>query len=371
MIISTLLMVKNEKKRISVTLESIKNITDSIIVYDTGSTDNTIEIIETFCKNNNIILHIKQGTFVNFEISRNESLDFANTIKDIDFLILLDCNDELKTNKETLLNLLTKHKNEKGFFINQELYNGIGETTSWKNIKIIKHNTGWRYKGVVHEFIYNLTYDYYKTVTFPKQQVKIFQDKLSDDFKSIYRYSKDKELLYNEYLKNPNDTRTTYYLAQTYECLGEIKFAYDYYKIRSYKDNYIEEKFLATYKCGLLSQQLNYTWETSFNWYIKAFEIIQRAEPLVKIADYYKLKQNWILCYMFSETACKIKYPENCKLFVDNFIYDYSRWQILSVCAWYNQSYDIGKMACLKCITHGFDIENNIKNLELYQNKKN
>ena len=194
MIISTLLMVKNEKKRISVTLESIKNITDSIIVYDTGSTDNTIEIIETFCKNNNIILHIKQGTFVNFEISRNESLDFANTIKDIDFLILLDCNDELKTDKQTLLNLLTKHKNEKGFFINQELYNGLGETTSWNNIKIIKHNTGWRYKGVVHEFIYNLTYDYYKIITFPKQQIKIFQDKLSDDFKSIYRYRKDKEL---------------------------------------------------------------------------------------------------------------------------------------------------------------------------------
>ena len=153
--------------------------------------------------------------------------------------------------------------------------------------------------------------------------------------------------------------------------MGEIKSAYDYYKIRSYKDDYIEEKFLATYKCGLLSQQLNYNWETSFIWYIKAFEIIQMAEPLVKIADYNKLKQIWIMCYMFYETACKIRYPENCKLFVDKFIYDYSRWQILSVCAWYNQSYDIGKMACLKCISHGFDKENNIKNLEFYKNIQN
>ena len=36
------MMVKNEKKRLHVSLESIKNVADALIIYDTGSTDETI-----------------------------------------------------------------------------------------------------------------------------------------------------------------------------------------------------------------------------------------------------------------------------------------------------------------------------------------
>ena len=93
--IGVLMMVKNEKLRISVTLESIKNFADCLIIYDTGSSDNTIEICENFSKQNNIPLYLKQGEFVNFEVSRNISHDFADTVEFIDYLLLLDTNDEL------------------------------------------------------------------------------------------------------------------------------------------------------------------------------------------------------------------------------------------------------------------------------------
>ena len=94
--IAVLMMVKNEKKRLNVSLESVKNIADSIILFDTGSTDNTIEIAETFSKKYNIPLRLKQGEFVNFEVSRNEALDFADTFEDVEFVLMLDTNDELR-----------------------------------------------------------------------------------------------------------------------------------------------------------------------------------------------------------------------------------------------------------------------------------
>ena len=66
--IAVLIMVKNEKKRLHVTLESIKNFADSLFIFDTGSTDNTIEICKEFSKKNKIPLRLKEGEFVNFEV---------------------------------------------------------------------------------------------------------------------------------------------------------------------------------------------------------------------------------------------------------------------------------------------------------------
>ena len=40
-------VVKNEEKWIWFAIESIRDIAKEIIIYDTGSTDNTVEIIKT------------------------------------------------------------------------------------------------------------------------------------------------------------------------------------------------------------------------------------------------------------------------------------------------------------------------------------
>ena len=65
--ITALLMVKNESKRIGVTLESLNvDCIDRIAVYDTGSGDNTLDICRDFtCKE----LVIKEGPWINFEYS--------------------------------------------------------------------------------------------------------------------------------------------------------------------------------------------------------------------------------------------------------------------------------------------------------------
>ena len=94
--IALLMMVKNEHKRLHVSLNSVLGYVESIVMYDTGSEDNTIEIASEFCKKNNILFRLKQGTFVDFSTSRNESLEFADSFEDIDYLLLLDSNDELR-----------------------------------------------------------------------------------------------------------------------------------------------------------------------------------------------------------------------------------------------------------------------------------
>ena len=52
-------MVKDESKLIKITLISCLGVVDSLVVYDTGSTDNTVEIIKDFSIKHNIPLHLK------------------------------------------------------------------------------------------------------------------------------------------------------------------------------------------------------------------------------------------------------------------------------------------------------------------------
>ena len=90
--IAVLMMVKNETKRLRVSLDSVRGFADSLVVFDTGSTDDTIAILETFAAESGIPLRLKQGEFVDFSTSRNVSLDFADEFPEIEYLLLLDCN---------------------------------------------------------------------------------------------------------------------------------------------------------------------------------------------------------------------------------------------------------------------------------------
>ena len=97
--VALLMMVKNEHKRLLVSLESTIGYVNSIVVYDTGSTDDTIEILQNFSAKYKIPLRLKQGEFENFAASRNVALDFADTFDDIDYLLLMDTNDEIRGGK--------------------------------------------------------------------------------------------------------------------------------------------------------------------------------------------------------------------------------------------------------------------------------
>ena len=150
--IALLLMMKNEEKRIHVTLESVKDYVKSIVAYDTGSTDNTIQIVKDFCKKTKIKLRLKQGEFVNFSISRNVSLDFADTFNDIDFLLLMDVNDELQNGKK-LIEFATNELNTQTVVYLMCQHWWSGSFNKYYNTRFIKSKSGWRYKGSVHEYL--------------------------------------------------------------------------------------------------------------------------------------------------------------------------------------------------------------------------
>ena len=69
---------KDESHVIERMLNSCKSITDLIVATDTGSTDNTIELIQKFGQENNIPTYVFQRPFDDFEKSRNEDSQMFN-----------------------------------------------------------------------------------------------------------------------------------------------------------------------------------------------------------------------------------------------------------------------------------------------------
>jgi hypothetical protein len=67
--------------------------------------------------------------------------------------------------------------------------------------------------------------------------------------------------------------------------------------------------------------------------------------------------------------ACKLLFPFNQILFIDRRAYDYTRWHLLGIVAYYVGRYKEGKEACLKAL----EMENNeldLKNLIWYMKKE-
>ena len=327
--ISCAIMAKNERKRIETTLTSVKNIAKSIVLYDTGSEDNTIDIEKIFCEKYGIIFRLKKGTFTNFYISRNELLDFCDTFLDVDYLLLLDVNDELRGDKE-LLDYAVSYKNQNttGFLLCQEWLSDINKQDTYYNVRFIKPRTGWRYKGAVHEYIINEINTH--NVVQKLDNIVLYQNRMLDDDKTYHRFTRDRELLLDEYRANPNNSRTVFYLAQTYGCLKEFENALYYYKLRINMKGFWEEKFHSYLRSGEITEILGHPWTVSLGFYISAFECIARVEPLIYIAKYYEKSSHWLLAYTFMHLSSKLKYPEQCILFVNKRGYDYTRWYMLA-----------------------------------------
>ena len=381
--IATLIMVKNEENVIAKTIYSILDVCDSVIIYDTGSTDDTLKLIEeTIIEHNNcnehneISLRIKKGEFTDFSTSRNELISFAEKeTNDISYFLFLDANDEL-VNSEDLFKVCKEYENDdslNAFIINQQWSKtdaaSNSNTTSktiinFKNIRLVKPNKGWRYKGVVHEFLINdsIENDFSKLIKLP-ENIIIFQDRTEDESeKSRNRFEDDKELLLKEYEKDPEDTRTVFYLARTFECLKCIDSAIKFYTLRtsmktvtknenklvSMKDE--EEVYHSHFRLGILNRIKDENSYDSMIHFIKSYEYRKRAEPLLEICKIYIKKKIWDLAYMYCKLACDCKYPKNDVLFVNKLAYDYTRWHYMSVISFNHGDLQYAKYSSLKAL---------------------
>lgn len=373
------LMVKDEEPVIKPTLESyVAGLSEEqksalgFFVFDTGSTDKTIEKAEEFFIENGISnAAIAQEPFVDFATSRNRGLELAEEkFPNAVFLMMPDA-EWYMVNMPALMDFCQEHK--ENVIESSYLVRIMNPSIDFYTQRLLRKSAQLRFGGVVHETIIEGTpYRVPGEIYFDLRPSKTGNDK------SMARWKRDLDLLLKHHNEHPNDPRTTFYLAQTYACLGDLENAHKYYKHRSTLAGWYEENFVTWYRLAQITEWLaqksengEYTWSQALEYYLKAYSYRScRTEPLVRIAQHYLAKGEHALAYLFGHRACEQPYPINDVLFVDKNVYDFERHDVVGISSWYIGEYDMGEKGVRCALENRPEMEHLKKNLKFYEDRK-
>jgi len=286
------MIVKNESKIITRMLKSVLPIIDFYCICDTGSTDNTVEVITNFFAENKIPGKITKEPFKDFGHNRTFSLKQCADIE-AEYLLLLDADMILETkniNIEEFKNSLTLDA--------YCLFQGT-EDFYYKNIRIIKNNPLISYWGVTHEYV--------KLPQGSKEgnieKSKLFINDVGDGGAKIDKFERDIRLLKQGLEELPNDIRYTFYLANSYRDSGQFENAIETYKKRIELGGWIEEVWHSYYSIGNCYKNMNDMPNAIFYW-MKAYEKFpDRIENLYEIIKYFRETSCNRLANVFYEFA--------------------------------------------------------------------
>jgi len=331
-------MIKNEEEAICKTLEPfVEAKFPNFFIYDTGSTDGTIKVVTDFLNLHKCNFIIKQEEFISFGVSRNKSLDYSRDLfPNCKFTLSLDCEWYIK-NPQGIIDFCSSLQEPL-----DECYSVWIQSNLFfcqYRLFVNKHNA--RYFGAVHEVVISHKS---KGICVPKTTYFLYSPTGKGNQKTANRWYRDISLLLKEYKDNNKEPRSTFYLAQTYDCLVEVDVAFKYYKERfEMTTGYDEEKFVAGFRAGKLYKDTN--WSIALKYFLASYaDRPHRIEPLVCIAQHYDSPS---LKYMFAKIACQTL-PNTDQLFIDHQSYETSRWEQLYLSCYHLQFYKEGYDALLK-----------------------
>ena len=199
--LSVCMIVKNEEQLLPRCLNSIKDVVDEIIIVDTGSTDRTVEIAESYGAK--IYHHPWTGSFSE---SRNHSLKYATC----DWILIIDADEELEEDDIPLLNVALRNKECSAIFFQvlSDLPNGVSKNASQR---IFRRGKG-RYEGIVHN---QLVCEGDALIT----QIKIYHSGYNLDKEQMKRkHKRTEDLLKQQIDENPADVYALSNLVRIYRC---------------------------------------------------------------------------------------------------------------------------------------------------------
>lgn len=231
------MIVKNESAIIERALRSAAPFIDSYAICDTGSTDNTIEIIERVMEELGKPGHILKHHWVNFGHNRSEALKAARLQEPDGWAWMLDADDTLHGEPLPDAFWISCPETINAWRIILRHGNIVHQRT-----QIFSNKHPWTYEGAVHEFPKCITGEVIHMLPDSIWQIARCEGARSQD---EFKYVRDAFALRRELETKPNDSRTLFYLAQSFRDAGLIQEAIRVYKERLNVDGWVQEKYVS------------------------------------------------------------------------------------------------------------------------------
>ena len=315
-------IVRNEAKIIERCVASLLPHIDAAIVVDTGSSDDTVWILEDMFRAAGKPLELHGVHFENFEQARNAALKAARESElPWDYLLLSDADMELRVKQPPLLN------GEKG--LSYDIRQVAGPLGYYNRRLLSRHAQGW-YVGVTHEYL-----DVPSDGTLDGAE---FVDH-ADGANRPDKFSRDIALLERALQTETRPgliQRYHFYLAGSYYDSGDFAKAAEHYRLRTTLGGFDEEVWYARYRYAQCLCHLHDT--NGFLWHmLEAYQLRpQRAESLYDLARYFRERGDNLTSLLFSEAGMRLPHPKSDHLFVNDWVYRSGLKEEFAISAYYD-----------------------------------
>ena len=340
------MIVRNESKILFRLFDSVIDLIDAYCICDTGSTDNTKELIKEYFEKKGKPGKIIEEPFRDFGYNRTVALKACESMENVDYILLLDADMILEKNPKLSIEEVKSMIVDDAYYI----YQGSPQFF-YKNVRVVKNNIGCTYKAPTHEYLNTLPGTKYGHI----QRDVLFINDVGDGGSKSDKTDRDIRLLLKGLEDEPNNDRYTFYLANSYRDKGDNLTAIEYYKKRIEIGGWIQEVWFSYYSMGKCYKHLGDNAMAMYNW-LEAYNFYpNRVENLYELIQHYRYegKNNYAYhMFMLADYERK-KNTVWDYLFLQKDIYDYRLDYELSIIGYYcnRDNHDLTK-TCMKVISN-------------------
>lgn len=314
------MIVKDEEQDIERCLDSVAPYIDYWVISDTGSSDNTIEKIKEVMDGHGIPGELHEHKWKDFSTNRNYVLDLARPHADMVWFMDADDNFRALVDDPFENFVMPEHTKWMRFYMESH-------DTHFSRPTMINSKSPAKYYGVLHEYIgfedpdIKTEADYLEGAVMIARSSPLKRDKTKKE-----KYAKDARIFEKELKKNPSDTRSMYYLAQSYALADQGRKAVKAYEKRSkIRDRgNADEVFISLLRIAEIKQALGDPIEQVIDCFIKAWEHTpQRVDPVVGVMELLIKNGRYLYAVSIGETASRLINPSYMTTNVDRADYYY------------------------------------------------
>lgn len=334
------MIVKNEAHII---VKTLNNLCEKInfsywVICDTGSTDNTKELIVDFFKEKNIPGELVEHEWKDF--GHNRTLALESAYNKTDLLFIFDADDEI------VGDLVLPHKYEHdGYTFN------FGNNVVYIRPLLINNRKRWHFVGVLHEYLAcsenstphkNIEGNYYivsgRTGNRSQNPNKYFDD--ANILKKAHY-----DVLETDYGLS---CRYAFYCAQSYKDSGYMDEAIEWYKKCLELNMWLQEKYVSAYAIGNLYMAKNDMKNALKYWYKTIEYDPERIEGIINAINYLTKEGEHLIVNALYHRFKNYNKNLNAKLFMFDACYKDQLEYNNSISAFYANDNDSGYECCKK-----------------------
>lgn len=330
--ISLCIIVKDEEEVITRCLESIKDSVDEIIIVDTGSTDETKNIVRKYTDK------VFDFDWID-DFSEARNFSFSKATKD--YILWLDADEFIDNENKTKLLALKSEITDEIDIISMQTWlcmeNNNPEVILKRN-RLVKRSKNYKWIGVIHEYIDACGNCYDSDIKIIHNKVKSINNRNLEIYRNIIKSGK----LLND--------RDLYYYGKELYYNKLIDEAIEILETFTHKEAYEEEIVDALCKIGECYLYKGLPMKAREYLY-KTFEYIEpRGEILYDLANSFEIEKKYIQAIRWYEIILDLPLPNNC-----NQCINFSCWRLkphLNLCSCYYEIDNLQKSYYhhLKCL---------------------